>query len=38
VANELRTAHPALALELQIVQREVQMGPQLLGDALRHFA
>jgi tight adherence protein C len=37
VANELRTAHPALATELIIVQREVQMG-RTTGDALKQFA
>jgi len=37
VANELRTAHPLLAAELLIVQREVQLG-QTVGDALRQFA
>jgi tight adherence protein C len=37
VANELGTAHPDLAMELIIVQREVQMG-RTTGDALRQFA
>ena len=37
VANELGTAHPDLAAELLIVQREVQMG-RTTGDALRQFA
>jgi tight adherence protein C len=37
VAAELRTAHPLLAAELNIAQREVQLG-QSSGDALRHFA
>jgi tight adherence protein C len=37
VAGELRTAHPLLATELNIVQREVQMG-RSSGEALRHFA
>jgi tight adherence protein C len=36
VAGELRTAHPALADELQIVQREVQLG-RSTGEALRQF-
>lgn len=37
VAHELRTAHPLLAAELNIVQREVQLG-RTVGDALRQFA
>jgi tight adherence protein C len=37
VANELRTAHPGLAMELIIVQREVQMG-RTTGESLRQFA
>jgi tight adherence protein C len=37
VAGELRTAHPALARELNIVQREVQLG-RSSGEALRMFA
>jgi tight adherence protein C len=37
VAGELRTAHPGLATELNIVQREVQLG-RTTGEALRHFA
>lgn len=37
VASELRTAHPILAFEFKIVQREVQLGSPL-GDALRAFA
>jgi tight adherence protein C len=37
MAVELRTAHPLLALELNIVQREIQMG-RSAGDALRQFA
>lgn len=37
VASELRTAHPGLAYEFQIVQREVQLG-HALGDSLRAFA
>jgi len=37
VAGELRTAHPALAAELNIVQREIQLG-RSLGEALRQFA
>lgn len=37
VANELRTAHPMLAAEMLIVQREIQMGCST-GEALRHFA
>jgi len=37
VASELRTAHPELAFELNIVQREVQLGAPV-GEALRRFA
>lgn len=37
VASELRTAHPNLALELLIVQREMQMG-RTPGEALKQFA
>lgn len=37
VVGELETAHPVLALELKIVQREVQLG-QPLADSLRGFA
>ncbi len=37
VASELHTAHPELAAELNIVQREIQLGRQT-GEALRHFA
>ena len=37
VAGELRTAHPLLAKELNIVQREIQMG-RSTGEALRQFA
>jgi tight adherence protein C len=37
VAAELRTAHPVLAWELNIVQREVQLG-RSSGEALRQFA
>jgi tight adherence protein C len=37
VAGELRTAHPLLASELNIVQREVQLGLSS-GQALRGFA
>lgn len=36
VAGDLRTVHPDLALELDIVQREVQLG-QTAGEALRRF-
>ena len=36
VSSELRTAHPSLALELLIVQREVQLG-RTTGEALRNF-
>jgi tight adherence protein C len=37
VAGELRTAHPMLAAELNIVQREMQLGLST-GEALREFA
>lgn len=37
VARELATAHPALALELAIVDRETQLG-RSVGQALREFA
>jgi tight adherence protein C len=37
VSNELRTAHPMLAAEMIIVQREIQMGCST-GEALRRFA
>lgn len=37
VAGELRTAHPILASELQIAQREIQLG-RSAGEALRQFA
>ena len=37
VARELSEAHPALAMELRIVEREVQMGLSL-GEAMRNFA
>jgi tight adherence protein C len=37
VSGELSTAHPLLAAELNIVQREVQLG-RTVGDALRQFA
>ncbi len=37
VALELRTAHPLLADELNIVQREIQLG-RSTGEALRQFA
>ncbi|MBI1914728.1 MAG: type II secretion system F family protein [Planctomycetes bacterium] len=37
VAEELRTAHPKLGAELNIVQREAQMGLSS-GEALRQFA
>jgi tight adherence protein C len=36
VASELRTAHPELATELNIVQREMQLG-RSTGESLRHF-
>jgi tight adherence protein C len=36
MASELRTAHPTLAREINIVQREIQMG-RSTGDALRSF-
>lgn len=37
VAAELRTAHPLLAAELNIAQREIQLG-RSPGEALRQFA
>jgi tight adherence protein C len=37
VAAELKTAHPLLAAELQIAQREMQLG-RPVGDTLREFA
>jgi tight adherence protein C len=37
VVSELRMAHPLLAAEMSIVEREIQMG-RTIGDALRHFA
>jgi tight adherence protein C len=37
VSTELRTAHPLLATELNIVQREIQLG-RSPGEALRQFA
>jgi tight adherence protein C len=37
VAGELRSAHPLLASELEIVQREVQLG-RSTGEALRQMA
>src|SRR5262245_8066697 len=37
VASELRTAHPLLAAEFNIVQREVQLG-RSTGEAIRQFA
>ena len=37
VAEDLRTAHPLLAAELNIVQREVQLG-LTPGESLRHLA
>jgi tight adherence protein C len=36
VATELRTAHPELALELNVVQREIQLG-RTTGDALQQM-
>lgn len=36
VSADLRSVHPDLALELEIVQREVQLG-QTAGEALRRF-
>jgi len=36
VAAELRTAHPLLAAELLIIEREVQLG-RPTGEAVRHF-
>ncbi len=37
VAAELSTAHPTVAVELKIVEREVQMG-RSIGEAMRSFA
>jgi tight adherence protein C len=37
VSNELDEAHPLLAMEMAIVQREVHLG-RSIGDALRQFA
>jgi len=37
VASELSDAHPLLALELRIVEREVQMG-RSTGEAMRNFS
>lgn len=37
VADELRTAHPALGLELNLVQREIQLG-RTPGEALRQMS
>jgi len=37
VADELRSAHPALGAELKIVDREIQLGKSP-GEALQHFA
>ena len=37
VSRELSTAHPMLAAELGIVEREIQMG-RTAGAAMRHFA
>jgi tight adherence protein C len=37
VADELRSAHPILASELKIVDREIQLG-RSPGEALQHFA
>jgi tight adherence protein C len=37
VAGELRTAHPILAAELAIVEREIELGMSA-GEALQHFA
>jgi tight adherence protein C len=37
VSTEMRTAHPLLAAEMNIVQREVQLG-RTTGEALKHFA
>jgi tight adherence protein C len=36
VAHELRTAHPLLASELNICQREIQLG-RSAGEAIKHF-
>jgi tight adherence protein C len=37
VADELRSAHPILGVELKIVDREIQLG-RTPGEALSHFA
>jgi len=37
VAGDLETVHPVLATELQLVQREVQIG-MTVGEALKRFA
>ena len=37
VVSELRMAHPLLAAEMSIVEREIQLG-RTIGDSLRHFA
>ncbi len=37
VADELKSAHPILASELKIVDREIQLG-RAPGEALQHFA
>ena len=37
IATELRTVHPDLAMEMNIVQRHIQMG-RSAGEALRQFA
>ena len=37
VADELRVAHPLLSFELNIVQREIQLG-QPTGESLKNFA
>jgi tight adherence protein C len=37
ITTELRTAHPMLAAEMAIVQREIQMG-RSTGEALKQFA
>jgi tight adherence protein C len=37
ISGELRTAHPILALEFNIVQREIHLGHST-GEALRRFA
>ena len=36
VADELQTAYPLLATELQLAQRDIQLG-RSPGEALRHF-